>query len=145
MAHRRDVGSWGRMRRCSNVLPVTLAGLLVASATGLVGCGSDSGDTVDCGGPVQWTTIEGEVVSISDVEEGSRGELHADVIVRDQNGTDHAFTVWGQPDLLDEGVAYRFEVTQDREAFLDLHRELVCLDGPPRQSTHLDGASLSDS
>ncbi len=88
--------------------------------------------------------MEGEVVSVADVETGSEGDHHADVVVRDGSGVDHDVTVWGRPELLVEGAAYRFEITSEGEAFVDFDRELQCLDGAPRQTTHIDGSDIAE-
>jgi hypothetical protein len=111
--------------------------------TALAGCGSGAGDAIDCGAPLPWVSVEGQVVSVSDVETGSDGDHHADVVVRDGSGVDHDITVWGRPDLLVEGATYHVEVTSEGEAFVDFNRELECLDGAPRQTTPIDGSAGS--
>ncbi len=96
--------------------------LLLASCF-VVGCGGT--DPVDCGGAIEWETVEVVVSEVGPVRE-TDGQPAAEVTVDVGDGANRVISVWGQPGRLDVGQEYRFEVTQDGEAFFEYRGEPAC-------------------
>lgn len=101
--------------------------LLILALALAAGC---SGNTINCGGPVSWNELEGEIVEVGVVSSASPGQQNAEVRVQTSPGEVQKIKLWGRPEEVAVGSTYHFVVTQDGEAFLDYTGDTRCLDGP---------------
>ncbi len=108
----------------------------VAMFVGLVFGASCAGQGhIDCAGPPEWETVEATVLEVGGVRQ-TDDQPAAQVLIQDESGVGREISVWGAPDKLEVGAAYRFEVAKNDEAFFGYSGKPECYE-PFRESVEL--------